>query len=71
MSHWEQWGDDDLLLNMKKEAVMVNHLLPYSLPFTFGLISIFNSYFARLPMHRRGGEKEFGNKGEVGGYGFG
>ena len=40
MNHWERWDDDALFLNMKREAIMVNHSFLYSLPFIFRLILI-------------------------------
>lgn len=38
MNHWEQWKDDALLLNIKREAIMVNPLSLYFLFFTFKLL---------------------------------
>ena len=36
MNHWEKWGDDTLLLNMKREAIIVSLLSLYFLSFTLG-----------------------------------
>ena len=36
MNHWEKWGDDALLLNMKREAIIVSLLSLYFLSFTLG-----------------------------------
>lgn len=38
MSHWEQWEDDALLLNMKREAIMVTYLPFYILFFILKLL---------------------------------
>lgn len=59
INHWAKWDDESLLLNMKREAIMVTHLsfifilhslLSYS-------ASLFNNYFYYLvgiPMFRGG-----------------
>ena len=56
MNHWEKWGDDALLLNMKREAIIVSLLSFYFLSFTLRLNFVSNFYFVRLPMCRNGGE---------------